>query len=288
MKWKKSNYVIMYSLVIGVILAVTLVLIIPVNQAYSILNSGDNGYTMLSGNTCLILYNLKDLENIEAEKNLLVVERGALFRQDELDYILDFVEKGGIVVASGLPNTTIQMLEYNGLKVEFYGFVYDPVFSANTSELVFVNDVVYNKTIVLDTPYHVVITNNPGVEVTRIFYTSDFSFIDQNNDKHYTVGEYIGKIPVAYEVKIGNGRLVIVLARSIMANRVYKYNIEWLTHLSEGRCIIIDQSWVKSNPILYFKSLVYSQRGISPTYASITAILAALVVVYAIKHLYSQ
>jgi len=67
-KWKKSNYVIMYSLVIGVILAVTLVLIIPVNQAYSILNSGDNGYTMLASNTCLILYNLKDLENIEAEK----------------------------------------------------------------------------------------------------------------------------------------------------------------------------------------------------------------------------
>ncbi|QOR94893.1 hypothetical protein IMZ38_02985 [Thermosphaera chiliense] len=285
---RKPSPILAYSVLLGLLTALSLIAVLPTNLDYYVLDTGDNGYSTLCHESSLTLYSLKELEKNQAESALLVVGRDRLLDKGELDYVINFSEKGGLAIVFGTPEVILQLLKTLGLDAELEGYVYDPVFNAGDSRTVVAWDTRLNTTLVIDTPFALRLPSTPALAVHPIIYTSNFSFIDEHGDGLYTVGEYLGEVPVGFEIEVGRGFMLIVSAKGVLTNRVLEFNRDWFSAVRAGRSILIDQSWVRPNLLLYMKSLLHGQHGISPFYLAFITLIATVAIIYVARTVYAE
>jgi hypothetical protein len=270
----------LYLALIAALTAFSLVIVLPLNYDYYALSSGLTGHSELAEHGAF--WTTTHSHSLNPEKTILILARSKPLDEGELEEILEFVESGGLVVAYGSVDFVESLLRGIGFDTVFEGFTRDPVFSSGDPSRVLVNASPWNTTIVLDTPYIIQVTGNSSMsEVVFTGYTSVFSYIDENKNNLYDIGESIGEFPVIYALRIGSGLIVIACARGVFTNSVLGDNSYWLDELnSGGRVIALDQSEYKSNPLAYIKLLVLSPRGVSPIYITIVSILIVVVLYY--------
>ncbi|WP_448577591.1 DUF4350 domain-containing protein [Thermosphaera sp.] len=285
---RKPKPILAYSVFLGLVTAISIIAVLPVNLDYYVLDRGDYGYSALYSESGIVLYSLKELGERGPDTALLVLGRGRPLNTRELDYVISFTRKGGVVIVFGPPDAIIQLLKNLGLDAELEGYVYDPVFNAGDPCIVVARDTRLNTTLLVDRPFALRFSSNPASTIHPTMFTSDFSFIDEYGDGYYTVGEYLGEVPVGFEIEAGKGRVVIVLAHGVLTNRVLQYNKDWFSTLNTGRDILIDQSWVRSNPVFYLKTVIHGQQGVSPFYLAFITLIATVAIIYVAKTVHAE
>jgi len=279
---RSTRLVLVYIVATSALIAVALPVILPVSHNYYALDGARLGHLKLAKRGSAWLLTLRDLQGVEPGKALLVVAREEPLGYDELEQVVEFARRGGVVVFYGSESATKQLFEHLGVAVSHLGSVVDPVFSVNESSLVLVSTASLNTTLLLDSPYSIqVLGRVEGVDVKPLAYTSALSYIDSNSDGEYSVGEPIGSFPVAYSIRLGSGELLAFCARGVLTNSVFSYNVNWLEGLATTRSVLLDQSWARASWLLYLKLVVSTPRGASPLYISLLAAALALVTTYA-------
>jgi len=280
---KSTRLVLVYIVATSALIAVALPMVLPVSHDYYALDGARLGHLKLAKRSSTWLFTLRDLQGVEPGKALLVVAREEPLGYEELEQVVGFARRGGVVVFYGSENATKQLFEHLGIAVSRLGGVVDPVFSVNESSLVLVSTTASpNTTLLLDSPYSIqVLGRVEGVDVEPLAYTSALSYIDSNSDGEYSVGEPIGSFPVAYSIRLGGGELLAFCARGVLTNSVFSYNVNWLEGLATTRSVLLDQSWARASWLLYLKLVVSTPRGVSPLYISLLVAVLVLVATYA-------
>lgn len=277
---KNRKILAVYIALIAALTASSLVIILPLNYEYYALSSSLSGHRGLAerGASWTTLRS----ESLNAEKTVLILARVSPLSNSELEEILEFTKSGGLVVVYGSPDFVESLFRGMIFNTVFLGFTRDPVFSDRDPSRVLVDASLWNTTIVLDTPYVIQVTGNWGIsEVVFAGYTSIFSYIDENQNNLYDIGEPLGEFPVLYVLRIGSGLIIVACARGVFTNSVLDDNLYWLEQLtSEGRSVTLDQSEFRSNLIAYFKLIVFSPRGVSPIYIIIVSVIVVMVLYY--------
>ena len=207
--------------------------------------------------------------------------RGQALTADEASALLQDAKEGDVVIVYGPWNVIEKILEYIGFKGEYLGRVLDPVENVGGPGVIVASVSRGNYSITLSRPYAVNLTPvRGGVAAEPLAFSSFFSYLDENGDDRYDVGEPIGESVVAYRVLVGRGEILVFCAEGFLTNSVFDYNIKWLTSTYGDRTIFLDQSWTRGNPLLYIKLLVYATQGVAPIYVSSIALVLLVVAVY--------
>ena len=283
MKVEKSRFLLGVCLTLILALLVTsLIIVLPVDSNYYVLSSSDMGHSELVNQNASWITSITPLRELNATRTLLVVARSRPLNIRELEQIVEFTSRGGIVVAYGFKDFTESLLRGLGFEVTYLGVIRDPVFSKSNPLRVLVNLTEWNITLLLDSPYTFrVLSYLSSVDLVFTAHTSMFSYIDENENNLYDIGESIGEFPVIYVVRVNSGLIVVVCARGVFTNSVLGDNIYWLEYLADrSRSTIIDQSEFRDNILAYFKLLIFSSRGISPLYVLLTSIIIVMVLYY--------
>jgi len=277
---RRSSIILTYIVVLWALLSLILLVVLPVPQAYYALDSGEYGHSKLAATSKLAL-SRQDLEKAVSGGVVIVEGRGEALTADEASAILQDVKEGDVVIVYGPWNTTGEILEYIGFKGEYLGQILDPVEDVGDPGVIVASIPRDNYSIVLSRPYAVNLTPiGSGVVAEPLAFSSPFSYIDENGNNRYDVGEPIGESVVAYRVLVGKGEILVFCAEGFLTNSVFDYNIKWLTSTYGNRAILLDQSWTRGNPLLYIKLLVYATQGVAPIYVSSIALVLLLVAVY--------
>jgi len=282
-KVEKSRFLLGVCLTLILALLVTsLIIVLPVDSNYYVLSSSDMGHSELVNQNASWITSITPLRELNATRTLLVVARSRPLNIRELEQIVEFTSRGGIVVAYGFKDFTESLLRGLGFEVTYLGVIRDPVFSKSNPLRVLVNLTEWNITLLLDSPYTFrVLSYLSSVDLVFTAHTSMFSYIDENENNLYDIGESIGEFPVIYVVRVNSGLIVVVCARGVFTNSVLGDNIYWLEYLADrSRSTIIDQSEFRDNILAYFKLLIFSSRGISPLYVLLMSIIIVVVLYY--------
>ena len=280
MRPRRSSIILTYLVVLWALLSLILLIVLPVSQAYYALDSGEYGHSKLAATSKWAL-SRQDLEGVVSGGVVIVEGRGQALTADEASAILQDAKEGDVVIVYGPWNTTEEILEYLGFKGEYLGQILDPVEDVGDPGVIVASIPRDNHSIVLSRPYTVNLTQiGNGVVAEPLALSSPFSYIDENGNNRYDVGEPIGESVVAYRVLVGRGEILVFCAEGFLTNSVFDYNIKWLTSTYGDRAILLDQSWTRGNPLLYIKLLVYATQGVAPIYVSSIALVLLVVAVY--------
>lgn len=278
---RRSSPLAVYLVVLTALLAISLIVVLPVDYDYYALSTSEKGHRNLVEHGAS--WSTSPLRGVDANKTLLVVARRTPISSSELEELVDFTSRGGVVVAYGSREFTESLLRGLGLSVVYWGLVLDPVFSENSPRRVLVELSEWNTSVTLNTPYVFNITGTPSRgELEYAAYTSIFSFVDGIVENGvYDIGEHIGEFPVIYTLRVNSGVLVVVCAQGVFTNSVLRENSELLKLLaSGGRSIVLDQSEFESNILAYFKLLVVTPRGVSPLLVLVLSVVIIVVLYY--------
>jgi len=268
---------------LAILVVVSLIIVLPVNYDYYVLSSSEYGHRDLYGQEASWITSITSLRSLNAARTVLVLARNTPLDSAELEEIYGFASRGGIVVTYGSREFTESIFRGLGFEATYLGFIRDPVFSKSNPLKVLVELSYWNITVVLDTPYvfNITGTSSRG-ELMYTANTSIFSFVDENNNKLYDIGELLGDFPVVYIVRVNSGLLVIMCAHGVFTNSILSNNILWLECLTNrGKSIVVDQSEFKSNLLAHFKLLVFTSRGASPLFVLVVSIII-LVILYCV------
>jgi len=276
---KKPRIILLYAIVLGVLIGLASFTILPTRRDYYALDPGEHGQSEIAKSTTWIL-SLQELGRSNPINSLLIIARDSPLKESELSELQSFAENGGLILIYGSWSALKSILEYFGVTAEYRGRIIDPVFNMNNPDDVIVYLNTYNTSIVIYSPYAItVIETRKGVQVEPIAYSSPYSYTDEIPNNAYDVGEEINRFPVAYRISIGSVELIIFTALGVFTNNVFNYNRGFLQVLCESREILLDQSFLRQDYLLYFKLIVNTPRGVSSIYISIIA-LVLMVVIY--------
>jgi hypothetical protein len=276
---KKPRIILLYAIVLGALIGLALFTIIPARRDYYALDPEEYGQSEIAKSTTWIL-GLQNLGIYNSLNSLLIIARDSPLKESELSELQSFAENGGLILVYGSWSALKSILGYFGVTAEYKGRIIDPVFNTNNPDEVIVYLNTYNTSIVIYSPYAITVTETRGgVQVEPIAYSSPYSYIDEIPNNAYDVGEEINRFPVAYRILIGSGELIIFTALGVFTNNVYNYNKGFLQVLRGSREVLLDQSFCKQDPLLYFKLIINTPRGVSSIYISIIA-LVLMVVIY--------
>jgi hypothetical protein len=280
---RKRSFLFTVNLALLVILlVVSLIVVLPLNWDYYVLSTSEYGHRDLYSQGSSWITSIESLRDLDAVRTVLVVARNSPLDSGKLEGIIEFTNRGGIVITYGSREFTESVFRYLGFKATYEGLIRDPVFSWSSSIKVLVELPLCNNTIVvLDTPYLFNITGTWIIgDLLYTINTSMFSFLDKNNNKLYDVDELLGEFPVIYIVKVGRGLIIIVCAHGVFTNSVFNGNTPWLECLTNrSRSVVVDQSEFKSDLLACFKLLVFTSRGVSPLFVLVVS-LTILVILY--------
>jgi hypothetical protein len=287
LKRSRSLLFTVYLALIAVLIAISLIIVLPVNYEYYALSSEERGHRDLLNKGITWIASISSIRGLNANKTLLIIARSTPIVTSELSVLLEFTSSGGIVIAYGSREFTESILKGLGYEVTYRGPVIDPIYSVNNPSRVLVYSLQWNTTVVLDTPY---VFNVTGIssrgELLHTDYTSMFSFIDEVEENGvYDANEPIGEFPVIYTIKFNSGLIVIICAHGVFTNSVLGENTNLLNRLAIGdRIVILDQSEFKNSLLAYFKLLIVTPKGVSPLFILIVSLIVAVVLYYAYSH----
>lgn len=73
---RKPKPILAYSVFLGLVTAISIIAVLPVNLDYYVLDRGDYGYSALYSESGIVLYSLKELGERGPDTALLVLGRG--------------------------------------------------------------------------------------------------------------------------------------------------------------------------------------------------------------------
>ncbi|MEN3062103.1 MAG: DUF4350 domain-containing protein [Candidatus Methanosuratincola petrocarbonis] len=196
-----------------------------------------------------------------ASTALLIVGPDLPFSPEGASRIRSYLESGGIVVLMDDFGEGNSLLEGLGVGARINGSLlldplfmqssrYCPVASPDTSSSSSApspgSGSPYSQ-VTLD--YASVVDLEGGGKV--LLWSSPFSYLDLDSDGSNSAGEPTGPFPVAVELKVGSGRLVVVSDSSLLINSLLASggNTEFIESITAGRDLYIDRS--KSAPSVY-------------------------------------
>jgi len=170
------------------------------------------------------------------------------FTEAELDKLKDYVLKGGTLLILDDYGYGNKILEYFGLSQRFSGApLLDPLFNYKnkqfpkvmdfTPEIEGVEGILLNHASSLS-----------GVSEEEVLaWSSQFSFLDLDNNSAWDEGEPMGPLPVAAHIKLSEGNIVLVADPSILINSMdmednYRFIKKLIEIENPNPVVFIDQS----------------------------------------------
>jgi hypothetical protein len=216
------------SITAGIALSAVLMLSVayywPIQEAYHPLNQDWNGCSRIANmtaNTTLLLSYNKPLPN--STSLLAIIGPSMNFTERESSSIGKFVANGGVILLADDFGTGNSLLEQLNVSVRFseepladlYYYSKNPDFPIITD---FSRSTATNNlsAIVLDRPSFINAGNSSSV--TKIGFSSPFSFIDSNGYGRALANETIASYTVFASVMIGKGLLLLVADPSMFIN----------------------------------------------------------------------
>lgn len=232
----------------------------PSARPYSVVNSGSNGLAELAEALRPgVVTSLQELAKLDAEKAVLVAARSSTPGKRDVEHLVGFVERGGVLVAYGDAAYLLALAERLGSNLSLRGRVYDAVFNAGTRSIVRVevNSSFCGEAVFLRSPYAVQ-AGSAGSRAAPAAFSSFLSYLDQDGNGFYDLGEFIGSSPVGLEVALGRGLALLFFAEGFLENGLIEYNEGFLSCLAGARSVFLDQSELSGDPFEYPKLLLRS------------------------------
>ncbi|MEM0066761.1 MAG: hypothetical protein QXH88_07570, partial [Sulfolobales archaeon] len=234
---KLESRIIALSIAVGALVGFLVVASVPSARPYSITNSGERGFTKLVDSVKpVVTTSLRELADVDAERALLVSARSSSLGGKDIEYLLGFVERGGVLLAYGNADFLLALAERLGVNLSLRGRVYDAVFNAGTRSVVRVevNSSICSGVVFLKSPYAVNVSSD-STRVASIAFSSFLSYTDQDGNGFYDLGEFIGSSPIGYEVAFGRGLVVLFFTDGFLDNGLISYNEGFLTCLASTK-----------------------------------------------------
>ncbi|MBC7128025.1 MAG: hypothetical protein H5T32_07445 [Candidatus Methanosuratus sp.] len=189
-----------------------------------------------------------------ASTALLIVGPDLPFSPEDASRIRSYLESGGIVVLMDDFGEGNSLLEGLGVGARINGsMLLDPLFMQSSRYCPVASSdhapashapptgsgSPYSR-VTLD--YASVVDLEGGGKV--LIWSSPFSYLDLDSDGSYTAGEPTGPFPVAVELGLGRGRLVVVSDSSLLINSLLASdcNAEFIESITAGRELYVDRS----------------------------------------------
>lgn len=227
---------------------VALSVIYPVNVDFYTVNPDWNGLTVFASEAKAVEAPLTTLTSLYSPQNytILIIGPSANFTAQEAVAIKNFLAMGGTVVVMDDFGTANQLLSLLQVPARFSGqLMLDPLLNQGHPAL----PTAYwgNNKIALNYATTINITTHRNVRILAA--SSPFSYLDLNLNNHYDKDEPAGPFPIAVELNIGPGRLVLVSDPSILINTMVnrEQNKQFVLYLLGGKTPAIDDShWEKN------------------------------------------
>lgn len=277
---RRSNFVVL-SLLLSILTGAIVLVFVSEGVPHSIANTGDHGLSKVAGDHKIAwISDLKNLIYVRPEDSFVVIARTRTITLEETTILFSFISSGGIVLAYGGRDFLEALTAHLNMSITFYGNILDTVFNAGSRYHINVSSQLCgaNTNLTLYAPYG---TRGLPAVWRVVAVSSSMSFHDLNENGYYDIGEPISSFPVAVEMSIGRGRLLIVFSEYLLENFIYELNRGFLECISSNRAILIDQSEVKRNPLDYSKLILQGPRG--RIYAVILVLVLILVSYYVLS-----
>lgn len=248
--------IITASLAVVLLALLTIIALLPSSTAYSILCSGSEGHSRLYENTKpVILLSYSDLESLPPNRTVLVAAVTREWGVQQALYLKHYLENGGTAIIYGNPNILGRNLVLLGINVSVESTtIYDQVLSYRNRLYPRVELPKYNTSIYVYKPFVI------KGDLDPVGYTSIFSYADLNGNGHYDLGEPIDSFPVAFEARVGLGKVLIVSAPRVFTNDLFDLNKDLLHVLSNNKTLVLDQVSIDNTVVDYIRMYWLKQK----------------------------
>ena len=228
----------------------------PVNADFSLDNPYWNGMSRLK-NLGLAASLAEACALDPREHALLLVGPSKPFTEGDARAVESFLAKGGLVVVADDFGTANQLLEALGAPVKISGsLLADPLFNLGAPQL----PAAFWSRRRLALNYAATVNASACEACEILAESSAFSYLDLNLNGKHDPGEPAGPFPVAVELRMGGGRLVVVSDSSLFINSMLdrEANGEFLLQLLASRkpVLVVDR-W-EETPLTRAKGILYS------------------------------
>ncbi|MEM0241655.1 MAG: DUF58 domain-containing protein [Fervidicoccaceae archaeon] len=269
---ENKRIILTISLLIGVLIFLVLLLTMPSNIDYSILNNGNLGLSRFYAEyKPLVMLDYNELAKINSNNTILLVNGINQSKTVDLEKLKIFIENGGEVAITGNGQFINSIL--NGLGIKDYVsdyHVYDPVLNKGTPKLVVALSSIYNSNVSIYEPFLFNVKQGEP-----IIATSNYSYVDLNGNGYWDLNEPIGSFIIGARYSIGKGELYVIAANGLIVNSIINYNNNFLDNLLKGKKVFIDQSFLSGNLLEYLKVLELTGR-ITPYVALMMTFLSTI------------
>lgn len=262
----------MLVLALGVLISLTIILSMPSAKQHSVLNSSPTGlsraYNVLEASP---VHSINELASLSASSAVLISARTNY--SGNLNSLFEFARNGGVIIAYGSPSFVSELVSSLGLRGGLLGRVRDAVFNIGDMNYILANASSCSDLVL---GYAYTLQGDLGDIFAR---SSEYSYVDLNDNGYYDLNEPIGSYPLGLDIRLGNGRVIILFAETLLENAVFDYNLEAIRCLTGGRHVIIDQTEIARDPLELIRLLVYGRKE-SLTYVVILLIVGLGMVAY--------
>lgn len=245
-----------YGLTVGLISALMAIMVtvyfVPSIDDFRVDNPFWNGMSIVAGRLNLTLIeDLSMLSRIDDASSyaLLIIGPSKPFMPEHIEFIRDFLVRGGLLVLAddfGSGNTLLYGL---GVDARFRGeLLLDPLFKVKSSVLPRIrgfidvysgfDEIVFDYATVID-----------GSGFRLVASSSHFSFLDLNLNFKWDEGEPRGPFPVVVEFSFGGGRVFLISDSSFLINAIVDLygNFNFICSILSGRRVLLCTShWTSS------------------------------------------
>ena len=224
----------------------------PANVDFSLENPSWNGMSSLAelGAEPVNLAEAYALDPLKYA--VLVIGPSKPFSEDEVRALKSFLARGGLVVVADDFGAGNQLLEALGVPARLSGrLLVDPLFFFNAPQLPLASW--GGRRIALN--YATVINATAG---RVLAWSSPFSYLDLNLNGRRDEGEPAGPFPVAVELRVGPGTLIVVSDSSLFLNSMMgrEANRDFLLAILGGRRPAVDVGHWEETPLTRAKALL--------------------------------
>jgi len=224
----------------------------PANVDFSLENPSWNGMSSLAelGAEPVNLAEAYALDPLKYA--VLVIGPSKPFSEDEVRALKSFLARGGLVVVADDFGAGNQLLEALGVPARLSGrLLVDPLFFLNAPQLPLASW--GGRRIALN--YATVINATAG---RVLAWSSPFSYLDLNLNGRRDEGEPAGPFPVAVELRVGPGTLIVVSDSSLFLNSMMgrEANRDFLLAILGGRRPAVDVGHWEETPLTRAKALL--------------------------------
>lgn len=284
----RSRAIILFSIVLGTMLALVILLSWPTNTSLSILNNSDEGFSVLYNQfKPLIVLGETDIFSVPPTNTLLLVATKKPLNDSTVQILIEFARRGGIIVVSTEAETAIHLLRNAPTNCTPTPHrVYNPLFNVGGNKRLvkaLVPDI--GSTIVLESPFRFL---NCSISETYAL-SGMFSYVDLNGNGFYDIGEEVVNTVLGVSIVVEEGKIVILASPTAFTNRYIAYNQGILIRYTEmGFKIAILQSTEIMGFNIEFIRIYLMKIGLAPMLPYLIALTISGVVVYVWRQGYME